>query len=144
MSARPVPLPAKPDGASAFIPEQMLKERGAYLDCFLEARTWPERLAVLDSWFRAAVLHDADLDHTALVLTADLEQLAEREIASIMQAALYRISVHADWRAAAARFLDGVHDPDALAWLGHYPGVLTVVAARMAGEAGETLPATRH
>ncbi len=63
-----------------------------------------------------------------------LEQLGERDVTSVEQAVLYRLSVHAGWRAAAMRFLEGVPDASAMVWTDEYPAVAIVALARMAAE----------
>ena len=129
-------LPAIPTAASvsAYLDgKPVLRDGiGEHLDLFLDAPDWPGRMAVVESWFSHAVRCGMNTGHMVLLLSAMFEQRADRDIAAVEQAVLYRMSVHAVWRDAASRFLAATPDP--LAWAHLYPGVAAVALIHMAGE----------
>lgn len=134
MMPRAVPLPAVPTLASvtAKLPAEQLDCVGAWVDSFVYTPSWPERMAVVESWLRPTVLRDGSTDKVVTSLTAALEQLGERDLTDVNQAVLYRLSLHPDWRSAAMRFLSASANVDA--WTAEYPGIAAVALARMAAE----------
>lgn len=109
-----VPLPAIPTERSATVALPSEIETGLenhYLDGWLVG-PWPVRFATARQYLAAFA---ADPDENPLkveagvrMLTYLLEQLGERDITCVEQAALYRCTCHPQWVAAATLWL-GAH-----------------------------------
>jgi hypothetical protein len=124
-AARSVPLPAIPttESATVALPHEIEAGLAEFLDPVLEAPGWTARMAVINAY--ASVMPSDNrwqVEAQSRLITAALEQLAERDISSTEAAITYRLSSNLAWREAAKRYLDAV--PDAIIpMLESYPGV---------------------
>jgi hypothetical protein len=129
MTAAPIPLPAIPtaDSITACVPPAIYDGLAPIIDLWTDAANWTERAPIASVLCRVLVEGGADdlarfrIEAGRRVVTALLEQLGERDLACMDQAALYLASVHVAWRQAAGRFIAGVPDTDLNDWLNRRP-----------------------
>jgi hypothetical protein len=125
-SAPAVPLPAIPWGASVIrgLDGGLIEAVGEHVDAFDYAGTWENRLQIADAWFLLHPLPGGDAEHVVRRLTALLEPLGDRELASVEQALCYRLSAHPAWRRAAVLYLAGA--PGVRECIAEHPGIAAI------------------
>jgi hypothetical protein len=120
------PIPAIPTISSATANLPALVDAGleAFMDAWLDAATWRDRMDLADAIFAdwadvPATLFRAQAG--SRLLTSLLEQLGERSIECAEAAALYRVADHDCWRIAACRWFAG-HPSVLPGFMADHPG----------------------
>jgi hypothetical protein len=134
-----IPLPAIPAERSATfaMPGDFAEQLDFMLTLWLDAPDWQCRFALAEAFMsglqidRASDRATFQTEATMRIFTALLENLGERDITSLEQAAMYRLSIQPEHQLAARRWLWTISDEAFAAWMDQHPAWTLLAAAHV-------------